>query len=188
MTEFLKRRDAEFPYQTWKPFPDEAIVQVKNAYGESRIAQAKDLWWGYETECTQTGESVIMLARRLDKVYDQAFLKKYGLEETPEQERIDETKARQFLQAEMDVIFKDIQDIIDYKVNDSISVTDILTDLNWAKRYVYSWVARMLMESVSDEFGPDEVARMFDNIYFQICGGHFGPEDFRQKAKPYRDI
>jgi hypothetical protein len=62
-----RRRHAPMPFQTWMPFPDHAIVQVWNVYGEGKIAQAKDLWWGYEQEMGRTGEGVITRVRRLDK-------------------------------------------------------------------------------------------------------------------------
>lgn len=61
------RRDSSFPYQNWRPFPDEAIVKAYNAYGHSQIAPAGSLWWGYEEECGVISEGVIIKARRLDK-------------------------------------------------------------------------------------------------------------------------
>lgn len=67
MRGFIKRRDSSFPFQHWKAFPSEAIVLVKNAYGDRRIDQAKNLWWGYEIECGELGEGVIIEARRLDR-------------------------------------------------------------------------------------------------------------------------
>jgi hypothetical protein len=63
----LRRTDAPMPYQTWKPFPDEAIVLVYNAYGDRRIAQCGTLWWGYENEVGAIGEGVITRAKRLDR-------------------------------------------------------------------------------------------------------------------------
>jgi hypothetical protein len=56
---------APMPYQVWEPFPEEAIVQVKNAFGESKIAIAKKLWWGWEPN---NHEGVISQARRLDRI------------------------------------------------------------------------------------------------------------------------
>lgn len=64
MPDWLLRRDASMPYQDWRPFPANAIVQVKNRYGESRIDVATNLWWGYERE---NSEGVITMARRLDR-------------------------------------------------------------------------------------------------------------------------
>lgn len=60
-------RDAAMPYQNWQPFPSEAIVLVKNKFGDRTIAQAKDLWWGYEQDLGCTSEGVIIEARRLDR-------------------------------------------------------------------------------------------------------------------------
>jgi hypothetical protein len=67
LIKYLLRRDSSMPYQNWNAFPSEAIVQVKNAYGDNRIAVSKDLWWGYESECGEIDEGVIIAARRLDK-------------------------------------------------------------------------------------------------------------------------
>lgn len=64
---WLLRRDAGMPYQEWRPFPPEAVVQVKNAHGESRIGPASSFWWGYEEELGVIGEGVICKARRLDR-------------------------------------------------------------------------------------------------------------------------
>lgn len=55
------------PYQEWRPFPPEAIVLVVNAYGDRKINQAKEFWWGYEMECGSIGEGVIVRAARLDR-------------------------------------------------------------------------------------------------------------------------
>lgn len=64
---FLHRRDSSMPYQTWKPFPPEAIVVVYNAYGDRKVDLAKNLWWGYEMESNQIGEGVIIRVKRLDR-------------------------------------------------------------------------------------------------------------------------
>ena len=64
---WLKRRDSSFPYQTWKPFPDDAIVLVKNIYEDRNIGPAKDFWWGYEQDGRGTAEGVIIAAKRLDR-------------------------------------------------------------------------------------------------------------------------
>ncbi len=68
MTPWLNRRDAQFPFQIWLPFPQNAIVQVKNAYGDSRIAIVKEMWWGYEKD---NEEGVIVAARRIDKLKEE---------------------------------------------------------------------------------------------------------------------
>ena len=49
---------------TWNVFPDEAIVQVKNIYGDSSIGPSNTFWWGYERD---NPEGTIVKARRLDK-------------------------------------------------------------------------------------------------------------------------
>lgn len=67
MIHFMVRWYAAMPYQEWRPFPDEAIVLVKNSSGERRIDLAKNLWWGYETEMGEVGDGVIMEAARLDR-------------------------------------------------------------------------------------------------------------------------
>jgi hypothetical protein len=55
------------PYQTWKPFPPEAIVQARTAFDQEVIGPAGKLWWGYETDLGRISESVIVKARRLDR-------------------------------------------------------------------------------------------------------------------------
>jgi hypothetical protein len=74
---FLNRCEIGMPYQNWNvlsqnnlrkdTFPPEAIVLVKNGYGESRIDLVKNLWWGYEMELGHVADSVITRARRLDR-------------------------------------------------------------------------------------------------------------------------
>lgn len=64
MGPWLRRSEAFMPYQTWLPFPPEAIVQIKNCHGDSNIGQAKDFWWGFERG---NDEGVITIARRLDQ-------------------------------------------------------------------------------------------------------------------------
>lgn len=66
MGEWLYRADAAFPFQTWCPFPPEAIVQIGglNPPYDTKIGPAKDFWWGYERE---NSEGVIRKARRLDR-------------------------------------------------------------------------------------------------------------------------
>lgn len=59
--------DAPMAYQEWRPFPDHAIVQVRNFYGEARVGPAGSFWWGYEREMGRIAESVIIWVRRLDK-------------------------------------------------------------------------------------------------------------------------
>ena len=63
-SEWQLRLDALYPYNTWLPFPPEAIVQIKNVYGESRIGRSITFWWGYEGG---NYEGVIVKARRLDR-------------------------------------------------------------------------------------------------------------------------
>lgn len=64
MGPWIYRRDSAFPYQWWNAFPPEAVVQVKNCYGESNIGPASSYWWGYERD---NAEGVITKARRLDR-------------------------------------------------------------------------------------------------------------------------
>lgn len=62
---YLSRWNAGMPYQTWKPFADDEIVEVVNIHGESRIGPAASFWWGYEQELGGTAEGVIVKARRV---------------------------------------------------------------------------------------------------------------------------
>ncbi len=61
------RADAGMPYQEWRPFPPDAYVEVANVDGQTRIARADELWWGYEQEMGRTADGVIVRARRLDQ-------------------------------------------------------------------------------------------------------------------------
>lgn len=67
MSEWVRRQNAPFPFQTWRPFPKEAIVQIRNAHGQRNIGPAGSFWWGYEEEAGEVGEGVITAARRLDR-------------------------------------------------------------------------------------------------------------------------
>lgn len=62
---WIMRRDFPMPYQDVSPYPKDAIVQIKNAYGDTRTGTAGSFWWGYERECGEIGEGVIIQARRL---------------------------------------------------------------------------------------------------------------------------
>lgn len=70
-SEWLNRRDdASMPYQTWRAFPPEAIVQVRSAFYPDipdNIGPAGSFFWGYEQECGRIAEGVIWMTRRLDK-------------------------------------------------------------------------------------------------------------------------
>jgi hypothetical protein len=62
--------DAPFPYQEWRPFPYDAIVQVRSAFYPDvpdAIGPAGSFWWGYEREMGGIGEGVIIKCRRLDR-------------------------------------------------------------------------------------------------------------------------
>jgi len=67
MSEMKLRRDSSMPFQEWRAFPPDAIVLVKNAFGDRRIDIAGNLWWGYEEELGDIGEGVIVAAKRLDR-------------------------------------------------------------------------------------------------------------------------
>lgn len=67
MGPILHRRDSSYPFQEWRAFDKSAIVQVWNAYGDTRIGDAASFWWGYEHELGGIGEGVITRARRLDR-------------------------------------------------------------------------------------------------------------------------
>ena len=73
MSEWKRRRDSSLPCQTWNPFPPEAIVHVKNMYGEGNIGPASTFWWGWERH----DDGVIYSARRLDK--PKTFIPRYKI-------------------------------------------------------------------------------------------------------------
>ena len=56
-------RDAFMPFQEWRPFPPEAIVEIKDRDGFRQIGPAHKFWWGYDRE---NSEGVIRFVRRLD--------------------------------------------------------------------------------------------------------------------------
>lgn len=62
---WIRRRDSAMPYQRWCPFHPDALVQVKNAYGETRVDATRNMWWGYETELGDVSDGVIMVARQV---------------------------------------------------------------------------------------------------------------------------
>ncbi len=69
-TKWSKRWDSSMPFQDWKPFPEDAIVQVRSCYWpdvSDSIGPASSFFWGYEEELGEIGEGVITRARRLDK-------------------------------------------------------------------------------------------------------------------------
>lgn len=67
VSEWINRRDSALPYQEWRAFEPYEIVQVANAYGDKRIGQAKDFWWGYEQDMGEISEGTIVKARCLSK-------------------------------------------------------------------------------------------------------------------------
>ena len=71
MRAWQQRAHAAIPFQGWMPFPIDAIVQVKNQHGESRIGPAGTFWWGYEKDLGGVADGVITRARRLDKPKEQ---------------------------------------------------------------------------------------------------------------------
>ena len=64
-TELKHRSDAGMPYQEWRPFSNDTLVEVENAYGDKRVGLVKDFWWGYERELGGVGEGVIISARKV---------------------------------------------------------------------------------------------------------------------------
>lgn len=67
MMEWKRFKNSRYPYQSIIPFPKEAIVLVRNKYGEFTVGPAKKFWWGYESEMNEIGYNVIMSAKRLDR-------------------------------------------------------------------------------------------------------------------------
>lgn len=67
--QILHRRDHCMPYQTWQPFPPEAVVKVWSHFEDvpPTIDLAKNLWWGYEKEFGEISPGVIAKAARLDR-------------------------------------------------------------------------------------------------------------------------
>lgn len=112
---------------------------------------------------------------------------------TQDQEEREEQEARQKLNEALDKFVVDVRDAIQYKVNDSISVDEVLKGIErfeissekMTQYIVLGWVQRMLYETIAEDFDEKYVAQFFDNSYYQIGAQHIGPEDFSEKAKPY---
>lgn len=65
--EWLSRWDAPMPFQTWRPFPEDAIVCVEGPDGERNTGPVTKFWWGYEQDMGRISDGVIVRARRLDR-------------------------------------------------------------------------------------------------------------------------
>jgi hypothetical protein len=108
-------------------------------------------------------------------------------------EEAEEVIARKKLDEALDKFVKDVRDVIQYKVNDSISVDEVLKGIKridvssekMTQYIVLGWVQRMIYETLAEDFDEKYVAQFFDNSYYQIGAQHIGPEDFSEKAKPY---
>ncbi len=100
-------------------------------------------------------------------------------------EEEEEAIARERLNQTLDAFVEDVRDVIQRKVNDSISVDEVLESDLQCKDIVLAWVQRILLETVADDLDDKAVERFFDSAYFQIAAQHIGPEDFTKKAKPY---
>lgn len=59
--------DAPMPYQEWREFAPDQFVEIANAYGDVRRGYAREYWWGYEEECGQISEGVIVRARPIER-------------------------------------------------------------------------------------------------------------------------
>lgn len=46
---WLNRRDSSMPFQRWKVFTPETIVEVKNAFGDRLIGPVSSFDWDYES-------------------------------------------------------------------------------------------------------------------------------------------
>ena len=104
-------------------------------------------------------------------------------------EKIQEKAARKILNAALDKFTEEVREVIQRKVNDSIDVDEINggTSLE-VMQIVLGWVQRITNETIGQELGERALAQYFDNGYFQICGQKMAPEDFRKRAKPYKDV
>lgn len=116
-----------------------------------------------------------------------------------EQEEIDKEVAQTaaalaLLDEALDNFTKDVREVIHRKINDSMNVDDILNGTTIlgnherpalvAQRVMLAWARRILLETLSDDFGPERVEREFIQIFWQISGQHLGTEDFQTKLAP----
>lgn len=81
MSEYKFRAMSLMPYQSWKPYPDGAIVLAYNSYDDRVIAQVKDLWWGYEEDMGSVAEGVLVKAKRLDRPRSKSLHTPYPVDE-----------------------------------------------------------------------------------------------------------
>lgn len=63
-----RKRDASMPYQNWHPFASSDWVEIQNAYGDTTKGFAGDFWWGYEEDCGDIGEGVVIKTRRIARM------------------------------------------------------------------------------------------------------------------------
>jgi hypothetical protein len=66
---WLFRFDSATPFEEWRPFPGDVIVQVMNVYGDIWEGRVSHLYWGYEEKYNGKIDSeVIVQARQIDNL------------------------------------------------------------------------------------------------------------------------
>ena len=106
-----------------------------------------------------------------------------------------EIKARQMLNDSLNSFMEEVREVIQYKVNDSIYVDDVVNGNKKAnlspelmtKQIMLGWVQRIMLETVNDDLGEKGTTHFFDNAYYQIGAQKIGPEDFYNIASPYEN-
>jgi len=77
------------PYQQWKPFPDDAMVEVKNIYGDSRTGVVSSFWWGYEDNNLEGTIYHCRLTESSEQPKKEPEIKKQQISEKPKTYKIE---------------------------------------------------------------------------------------------------
>lgn len=71
-------------------------------------------------------------------------------------------------------------------LNDKISEDEVLTATEkQMQNLILGYARRLVFDRYAEEFGPEQTAIEFDNVYYQIAARKIGPDDFTKRAKPY---
>lgn len=102
--------------------------------------------------------------------------------EEEEQERTE--RAAHHLGLHLDYFINQVKQTVESKLNDSISVEEVLGSHDQAQLIALGWVARILLEDMHAMHGPERVAAQFEHMYYQICGQKLGPHNFAHTHEP----
>ena len=99
-------------------------------------------------------------------------------------EQEEEALARKTLQEISDKVKSEIDEVIQYKVNDSINTGEVVASEKFATNTVLSWYLRIIIESLADNVGREGMGFILENVYYQIAAQKLGSDDFAEKYRP----